>query len=137
MHKGLVLLIILLLMVETKAQAMTSNRQSFNEVLIGETLNEFVWKMKPQGFKFVQKADGVVYQRGDFASSRNCYLAVSTSRQKDLVSQIKVSFPKCNYWPVELTMGRYFTTYLTDKGIIQLLIEPTCLKIYLLLIYKD
>jgi hypothetical protein len=76
----------------------SSKHLSFKGVPINGTLNEYVSKMKMNGFTQIGTEDGVALLKGDFASYKNCIIGVSTLKQKDLVSKISVIFPECDTW---------------------------------------
>jgi len=72
--------------------AQTSAHLSFKKVPIDGTLEENVSKMKHSGFKYIQTEDGTALLNGDFAGYKDCYVGVSTLKQKDLVHKIVVFF---------------------------------------------
>lgn len=158
----------------------SSKHLSFKGVPIDGTLDDFVSKMKKGGFTAKGTANGSALLEGDFASYKNCIIAVSTMKQKDLVSKIGVVFPDRDDWsslsgnyftlkelltekygkPSEVAekfessyqpdsdkdkmhnakMGRckYYSTYETGKGTIQLSIEDeSVMRCFVKLLYFD
>jgi hypothetical protein len=75
-----------------------SKHLSFKGVPIDGTLDDYVSKMKNTGFDQIKKEDRSALLKGDFASYKNCTVAVTTLKQKDLVSNIAVRFPDCDTW---------------------------------------
>ena len=73
----------------------TSKHLSFKGVPINGTLADYVSKMKAGGFNHKESNKGIELLEGDFASYKNCVVTVSTMKQKDLVSNIGVTFPDC------------------------------------------
>jgi hypothetical protein len=83
---------------QTQPKGESSVHLAFKGVPIDGTLNEYVLKMKKNGFTHIGTEDGVAMLTGDFASYKNCVVGVVTLKQKDLVSKITVLFPKCDTW---------------------------------------
>lgn len=73
--------------------AQTSEHPIFKGVPIDGTLGEYVAKMKQNGFTHIGTEDGVAILNGDFAGYKDCYIAVSILKQKDLAHRIAVLFP--------------------------------------------
>ncbi len=143
----------------------SSDHLTFKGVPINGTLNEYVSKLKKNGFSHIGTENGIAMLKGDFAAYKNCFVGVSTLKQKDLVSKITVIFPEQDTWStlssnyfslkelltekygepseiveefqsnsqprddnykmyeVKLDRCKYYTTYETDKGSIQLSID--------------
>lgn len=78
--------------------AQTTEHLSFKGVPIDGTLNEYVSKMKQNGFSHIQTEDGTAILNGDFAGYKDCVVGVSTLKQKDLVHKIVVIFPDKKTW---------------------------------------
>jgi hypothetical protein len=78
--------------------AQNTEHLSFKGVPIDGTLNEYVLKMKKNGFMHTGTKDGLAILEGDFASYKNCTVGVSTLKSKDLVSKIIVLFPDLEIW---------------------------------------
>lgn len=76
----------------------SSGHLTFKGVLIDGTLNEFVSKMKKNGFTLMRTENGMAMLKGDFAAYKNCIVGVATLKQKDLVSKITVMFPENDTW---------------------------------------
>lgn len=95
--------------------AQTSEHLSFKGVPIDGTLDEYVSKMKQNGFTHVGTEDGVATLEGEFAGYKDCYVGVSTLKQKDLVHKIVVIFAEKNTWTS--LSGNYFDLkkMLTEK----------------------
>lgn len=107
--------IILLLSIVSFAQSQTSDHLIFKGVPIDGTLNEYVSKMKQNGFLLLSMEDGVAILTGDFAGYKDCKVGVITLKQKDLVYKIAVIFPKNETWST--LSGNYFNLkqMLTEK----------------------
>ena len=82
------------------AQENKANQQhlTFKGIAIDGRLNDFVAKLKTNGFTFLGTEEGITMLQGDFASYKNCLVAVSTLKQKDLVSKISVIFQEKKNW---------------------------------------
>lgn len=93
----------------------TSSHLSFNGVPIDGTLDQYVSKMRQSGFKLLRTEDGVAMLQGDFAGYKDCYVGVSTLKQKNLVYKIGVVFPNRDTWST--LSGNYFNLkqMLTEK----------------------
>lgn len=180
MKKIIITLIAALTTIISFAQTQSSDHLIFKGVPIDGTLNEYVAKMKQNGFSLIDTKDGVAMLTGDFAAYKNCIVGVATLKQKDLVSKITVIFPECDTWSllsgnyfnlkemltqkynapsncvekfdsysepdddsgrmhaVKFDNCKYYTTYETDKGSIQLSIEHDgVLKCFVMLSYYD
>jgi len=180
MKKIIISLIVALIAMSSIAQTQSSDHLIFKGVPINGTLNEYVSKMKQNGFSQIKTEDGVALLRGDFAAYKNCTVGVATLKQKDLVSKITVLFPESDTWSslsgnyfslkdmltqkygkpsecvekfdtyskpsddgdrmheVKMDRCKYYTTYETDKGSIQLSIEhESVVSCYVVLSYYD
>jgi hypothetical protein len=158
----------------------TAKHMEFKGVPIDGTLNEYVLKMKNDGFTLVGTESGIAMLKGDFAGYKNCIVGVATLKQKDLVSKITVIFPESETWSslssdyynlkelltekygepsqivekfdtrseprddgnrmyaVKMDNCKYYTTYETEKGSIQLSIEhESVMSCYVRLSYFD
>lgn len=95
--------------------AQKSEHLTFKGVPIEGTLNEFVSKMKQNGFTHLGTEDGTAILNGDFAGYKDCYVGVSTLKQNDLVHKIAVIFPDNDTWST--LSGNYFDLkkMLTEK----------------------
>ncbi len=93
----------------------TSQHLVFKGVPIDGTLDDYVSKMKQSGFTHTQTQDGTAILNGDFAGYKDCFVGVSTLKQKDLVYKIAVIFPDKNTWST--LSGNYFDLkqMLTEK----------------------
>jgi hypothetical protein len=80
------------------AQTAENQHLLFKGVPIDGTMNEYVAKMKLNGFVVVATEPGATMLQGDFASYKKVIIGVVTLQQKDLVSKIKVMFPKQEDW---------------------------------------
>jgi hypothetical protein len=89
--------------ISTFAQA--SEHMSFKGVPIDGTLNEYVAKMKQNGFQYLGTEDGTAILNGDFAGYKNCHVGVTTLNKIDLVHKIGVIFPNQETW------SRLFSNY--------------------------
>lgn len=106
MKKIIITLIAALTTIVSFAQTQSSEHLVFKGVPIDGTLNEYVAKMKQNGFSLIDTKDGVALLTGDFAAYKNCIVGVATLKQKDLVSKITVIFPDYDTW--SLLSGNYF-----------------------------
>lgn len=93
----------------------TSKHLSFKGVPIDGTLDQYVLKMKQNGFTHVSTNDGIAMLQGDFAGYKDCYVGVTTLKQKDLVHKIGVIFSSRDTW--SSLSGNYFDlkSMLTEK----------------------
>ena len=93
----------------------TSRHLTFKGVPLDGTLDQYVLKMKQNGFKHLSTKDGTAMLQGDFAGYKGCYVGVSTLKQKDLVYKIGVLFPERETWSA--LSGNYFDLkqMLTEK----------------------
>jgi len=102
MKKTIISLAFVIISVISFAQVQNTSDLSphlvFKGVPIDGTLNEYVLKMKKNGFVHMGTEDGIAILKGDFASYKNCTVGVVTLKQKDLVSTIKVIFPEWDTW---------------------------------------
>ncbi len=98
-----------------QTNADSSRHLTFKGVPLDGTLDQYVSKMKQNGFKLLSTEDGVAMLRGDFAGYKDCYVGVSTLKQKDLVYKIGVLFPEKDTWST--LSGNYFELkqMLTEK----------------------
>lgn len=158
----------------------SSKHLSFKGVPIDGTLDQYVLKMKKSGFTLTSTSDGTAILQGDFAGYKDCYVGVSTLKQKDIVHKIGVIFPDRDTWSalsgnyfnlkemltekygkptetvekfdgysqsnddnsrflgVKLDYCKYFSTWVTDKGDIQLSIDHNDFKnCFVKIIYFD
>ena len=76
----------------------TSDHLTFKGVPINGTLDEYVSKMKQNGFTHLGTEHGMAILNGDFAGYKDCHVGVSTLKQKDLVYKIGVLFPEKDTW---------------------------------------
>lgn len=93
----------------------SSEHLVFKGVPIDGTLNEYVTKMKQEGFTHLVTEEGVALLSGDFAGYKDCTIGVSILKQKDLVYKIGVLFPERETWST--LSGNYFDLkdMLTEK----------------------
>lgn len=107
--------LILLLTIISFAKSQTSDHLSFKGVPIDGTLNEYVTKMKQNGFLLLSTEDEIAILNGDFAGYKDCKVSVTTLKQKDLVYKIVVLFPNQVTWSA--LSGNYFNLkqMLTEK----------------------
>jgi hypothetical protein len=93
----------------------TSKHLSFKGVPLDGTLEQFMLKMKSNGFDHISTNDGIAMIQGDFAGYKNCIIGVSTLKQKDLVHKIGVMFSEKSTWSA--LSGNYFELkqLLTEK----------------------
>jgi hypothetical protein len=107
--------IILLFTFVSFAQSQTSEHLSFKGVPIDGTLNQYVAKMKQNGFVHLTTENSTAVLSGDFAGYKDCTVGVSTLNQKNLVYKIVVVFPDKETWST--LSGNYFDLkqMLTEK----------------------
>ncbi|NOT51734.1 MAG: hypothetical protein HOP10_10720 [Chitinophagaceae bacterium] len=88
---------------------------TFKGIPLDGTLDQYVSKMKQNGFKHLSTEDGVAMLQGDFAGYKSCYVGVSILKQKDLVHKIGVLYPEKDTWST--LSGNYFDLkqLLTEK----------------------
>lgn len=153
---------------------------AFKGVPIDGTLREYIIKMQQNGFTLMHSNDGTAMLKGDFALYKNCIIAVSTLKQKDLVAKIVVIFPERDTWSslssdyfilkemltekydkpsdcteifqskynpeddgskmheVQFDRCKYYTTYETESGSIELSIEHSgVIGCFVTLVYYD
>ena len=93
----------------------SSNHLIFKGVPIDGTLDDYVSKMKQNGFTYLGTEDGTALLKGEFAGYKDCTVGVSTLKQKDLVHKIAVIFPEHKTWST--LYGNYFNLkeMLTEK----------------------
>ncbi|HTC01077.1 MAG TPA: hypothetical protein VK705_10380 [Ferruginibacter sp.] len=98
-----------------QTNADSSRHLTFKGVPLDGTLDQYVSKMKQNGFEHLSTKDGVAMLQGDFAGYKDCYVDVSTLKQKDLVYKIGVLFPEKDTWST--LSGNYFDLkqMLTEK----------------------
>lgn len=95
MKAKLLLLISLLLPLALFAQ---SNHLTFKGIPINGTLNQFSNQLVKKGFTKMYSENGQAILQGDFAGYKNCYVAVSTLDQEDVVYMVGVMFPDLDQW---------------------------------------
>ena len=107
--------IILLFTIFSIAQSQTSDHLIFKGVPIDGTLDEYVSKMKQNGFLLLSTEDEIAILSGDFAGYKDCKIGVTTLKEKDLVYKIVVLFPNKETWST--LSGNYFDLkqMLTEK----------------------
>ncbi len=115
MKKIIITVIVTLTTMTSFAQTQSSAHLLFKGVPIDGTLNEYVSKMKQNGFTHVGTEDGIAMLNGDFAGYKNCIVGVATLKGKDLVSKITVIFPDHDTW--SYLSSNYYTIkeLLTEK----------------------
>lgn len=93
----------------------TTEHLTFKGVPIDGTLNEYVSKMKQNGFTHLETENGMAILNGDFAGYKDCHIGVSTLKQKDLVYKIGVIFPEQDTWSSLSSNYYYIKELLTEK----------------------
>ena len=78
--------------------AQTPEHLTFKGVQIDGKLEEYVSKMKQNGFTHLGTEKGNAILNGDFAGYKNCNIGVSTLSQNDLVYKISVLLPEQDKW---------------------------------------
>lgn len=117
MKTALSLLTLFLLAFTCSAQSSQtdSDHMTFKEVPIDGTLNDYVLKMKANGFEHISTEDGFAILQGDFAGYKGCTIGVSTLKDKDLVSQVTAIFPEQDTWSVLADNYFFLQELLTEK----------------------
>jgi len=97
------------------AFSQTSEHLSLKSVPVDGTLDQFVSRMKQNGFTLLVAENGFATLKGDFAGYKECVVSVSTLDKKDLVYKTGVAFPGKSTWS-DLS-GNYFElkSMLTQK----------------------
>lgn len=103
--KKLVLAILLLAGLTTNAQ---TGHLTFKGVPIDGTINEFVGKLKQKGLRHMGTENGSAILIGDFASYKECTIAVA-SYDNGIVSKVVVAFPDKDTW------SKLYNNYATLK----------------------
>jgi hypothetical protein len=93
-----IILTIIFALTTVSGIAQTSEHLSFKGVQIDGKLDEYVFKMKQNGFTHLGTQKGIASLNGDFAGYKNCTVGVSTLTQSDLVYKISVLFPEQDRW---------------------------------------
>ena len=111
----IVLLTTMISFAHGQVNADPSEHLTFKGVPINGTLNQYISKMKQNGFTQIGTEDGIAILKGDFAGYKNCTVLVATLKQKDLVNRITVIFPEKDTW--SYLVSDYFTLkeLLTEK----------------------
>lgn len=93
----------------------TAQHLTFKGIPLNGTLEQYVLKMKQNGFEHLSTKEGTAMLKGEFAGYKDCYVGVSTLKQKDLVYKIGVLFPEKETWST--LSGNYFNLkqMLTEK----------------------
>lgn len=92
-----------------------SDHLKFKKVPIDGTLDNFVSRMKRNGFKVVDKQKGIATLSGDFADYKECTVYVETLDRKDLVARISVTFPPQDQWGHLYGDYKYLKELLIEK----------------------
>lgn len=92
-----------------------SEHLAFKGIPIDGTLRQFSSKLIQKGFTKLFSENGRAVFQGDFAGYKDCYVAVETLDQKDLVYMVGVVFPDKDQWA--LLEGNYnkLKRMLTEK----------------------
>ncbi|MEY4572622.1 MAG: hypothetical protein RLZ10_1865, partial [Bacteroidota bacterium] len=75
----------IILSLNLSAQSTENQHLLFKGVPIDGTMNEYVAKMKLNGFVVMDSEPGTYVLQGDFAGYKDCFVGVVTMKQKDLV----------------------------------------------------
>lgn len=95
--------------------AQPSEHLSFKGVQIDGKLDDYIAKMKQNGFNHLETQRGTEILNGDFAGYKNCNVRISTLTQFDLVHKISVLFPKQDKWSGLSTNYFELKQMLTEK----------------------
>jgi hypothetical protein len=93
----------------------TSKHLTFKGVPIDGSIRVAASKIQAAGFSKVSLSDGIAILKGDFASYRDCQIAIVSDKEKDLVYQVIVLFPKKENWAGLSSDYTYLKSMLTDK----------------------
>ena len=93
----------------------SSSHLTFKAIPLDGTLDQYVSRMKQSGFKHLGTKDGIATLQGDFAGYKDCYVGVSTLKQKDLVHKIAVLFPEKDTWSPLSSIYFNLKQLLTEK----------------------
>jgi len=109
------LLILIVCSSFSQSKTDTSKHLTFKGVAIDGTLDQYVLKMKQNGFNHLSTSDGTAILEGDFAGYKGCHVGVSILKQKNLVHKIVVLFHEKETWST--LSGNYFDLkdMLTEK----------------------
>lgn len=99
----------------TALAQVSTEHLSFKGVPIDGKLVDYVSKMKQSGFTHIQTEDETALLKGDFAGYKDCYVGVSTLKQKDLVYIIAVIFQAKDTWSKLSTNYFDLKQMLTEK----------------------
>ncbi|MDR6845538.1 hypothetical protein [Flavobacterium granuli] len=115
MKTKIILSLIVFLTSNSFTYSQVSDHLVFKGVPIDGTLDEYVSKMKEEGFSHIETENGTALLNGDFAGYKDCIVGVSILKQKDLVYKIGVLFPNKETWST--LSGNYFDLkeMLTEK----------------------
>ena len=106
MKTKIILSFLAFLTISSFTYSQSSDHLIFKGVPIDGTLNDYVSKMKQEGFTDLGTENGTASLDGDFAGYKNCIISVSTLKQKDLVYKIGAAFPEAKTWST--LSGNYF-----------------------------
>lgn len=90
MKKNLFILVFILLGLNAFSQS--KEHLTFKGVPIDGKLSDFVVKMKAGGIQYVDKKDGVVIMKGEFAGYSNCIFGIASISNSEIVYKIIVFF---------------------------------------------
>jgi hypothetical protein len=98
-----------------QTSADSSKHLAFKGIPLDGTLDQYVSKMKANGFEVLKSEGDLAMLKGDFAGYKDCYVGVSTLKQKGPVHKIGVFFPEKDKWST--LSGDYFNLkqLLTEK----------------------
>lgn len=108
----------LLAVISAWAFAQNTEHLTFKSVPINGTLEEYVSKLKLNGFNSIFNGADAAILSGDFAGYKGCMVEVSTLKEKNLVHKINVHFPNevtwsalsANYYELKkMLTGKYGT----------------------------
>jgi len=108
-------LLILLLVLTGTSLAQENKHLTFKGIPIDGTIENFVKQLKTKGFEHIMTERGVAVLVGDFASFKQCTVAVSSQQPNNLVQGVAVIFNEKDTW--SRLSGDYFylKEMLTEK----------------------
>lgn len=97
--KGIIAAVLIVVSINSgRSQDKSSSHLTFKGIPINGKLEEFVAKLKANGFTLEDIEDGTALLKGDFAGYKSCKIAVVALRPKNIVSKVGVFFPDADTW---------------------------------------
>lgn len=112
--KKQLLMLIITLFISMGAMAQT-NHMKFKGIPIEGTLNSFVQKLKDKGYTSLGQKDGTAILKGEFATTKDCTIAVMSFSDRDQVRLVGVFFPEDETWNEIIGRYNFLKEMLTEK----------------------